>query len=251
MSTLLQLEDISFSQAARPILHNISFAVQEGTAAALIGPNGAGKTTLLRLIAGSLTPASGAITLNGRALQTIPAKERARLIAVIPQLFELPFDFTVQQVVEQGRTPYLALLRGLTTQDRKAVEEALHLTDLTTMRHRIFNELSGGERQRVKIALALAQQPRLLLLDEPTQNLDIGRQAELMQLLSRLRAEGITLLASIHELHLIPANFSTVHLLAASGTLTTGTPAALLTRPTLAAAFACPPSAVDGIPAIP
>ena len=109
-------------------------------------------------------------------LSSLPLKELARTIALVPQQLELPFEFTVQQVVELGRTPYIGRLRGPGRTDRLAVDRALDLAGVSALRDRVFNELSGGERQRVKIALGLAQEPRLLLLDEPTQNLDIGRQ---------------------------------------------------------------------------
>jgi len=168
-------------------------------------------------------------------------RQRSRLVALVPQQLDVPFDFTVQQIVEQGRTPYLGLLRGPLKEDRIAVDRALALTDTAHLRHRVFNELSGGERQRVKIALGLAQEATLLLLDEPTQNLDIGRQAEFIQLLHRLHGEGITILASIHDLHLVRGNFSTVHLLGPDGTLISGTPDQVLTADNLAAAFNCPP----------
>jgi iron complex transport system ATP-binding protein len=147
----------------------------------------------------------------------------------------------VQQIVEQGRTPYLGLLSGPAREDRLAVDRALDLTDTARLRRRIFNELSGGERQRVKIALGLAQQAKLLLLDEPTQNLDIGRQAELLDLLHSLRNQGITVLASIHDLHLIHGNFCTAHLIRPDRSLISGTPAAILTPANLANAFQCAP----------
>jgi iron complex transport system ATP-binding protein len=125
--------------------------------------------------------------------------------------------------------------------DRIAVDRALDLADVASLRDRIFNELSGGERQRVKIALGLAQGPKLLLLDEPTQNLDIGRQVELIDLLHFLRGEGITIFASMHDLHLIHGNFSRVHLLDTNLTLTSGTPHDILTPAHLTHAFHCPP----------
>jgi iron complex transport system ATP-binding protein len=131
------------------------------------------------------------------------------------------------------------LLRGPVREDRLAVEKALDQADVFTLRHRIFNELSGGERQRVKIALGLAQQPRLLLLDEPTQNLDIGRQAELIALLHQLRDQGITILASIHEIHLVHDNFTAVHLLAPNRPLLSGATSQVLTPANLGAAFHC------------
>jgi iron complex transport system ATP-binding protein len=223
------------------VLRQASFDIEEGSCSALIGTNGVGKTTLLRIAAGTLRPVSGSVLLRGRRMETIPLKEIARTIALVPQQLELPFEFTVQQVVEQGRTPYIGMLRGPGRDDREAVDRALALTDLSSLRHRIFNELSGGERQRVKIALGLAQQPRLLLLDEPTQNLDIGRQVELIDLLHFLRDEGITILASMHDLHLVDKNFSTVLLLSPGEPLIIGSPEQLLKPSVLEHAFQCPP----------
>lgn len=239
MKPLLQLQNIRFEYPQRTVLHNISLALPQGACAALIGPNGAGKTTLLRIAAGTLTPTSGAVMLEGQSLTALPRKERSRLIALVPQQLDVPFDFTVQQIVEQGRTPYLGFLRGPLREDRVAVEKALDQADVFTLRHRIFNELSGGERQRVKIALGLAQQPRLLLLDEPTQNLDIGRQAELIALLHHLRDQGITILASIHDIHLVHENFTAVHLLAPKRPLLSGTTSQVLTPANLGSAFNC------------
>ena len=241
MTPLLYLRELSFHYADRPILQRVNLTLASGDCTALIGPNGAGKTTLLRLASGALQPSSGEILLDGQPLAAIPYRQRSRLLALVPQQLDVPFDFTVQQIVEQGRSPFLGLLRGPVQQDRDAVDRALELTDVTSLRHRIFNELSGGERQRVKIALGLAQNPTLLLLDEPTQNLDIGRQVELIDLLHHLRDQGITILASIHDLHLVPANFSAVHLLTPEGCLLTGTPDQILTPARLARAFNCMP----------
>jgi len=241
MSPFLELRNIGFHFGSMPILQQIAFTLDAGTCNALIGPNGVGKTTLLRVISGVLSPNSGEVLLQGQPLHVLTAKQRAQRIALVPQQIEMPFDFTVQQVVEQGRTPYLGLLRGLMREDRIAVDRALDLVDASVLRDRIFNELSGGERQRVKIALGLAQEPDLLLLDEPTQNLDIGRQVELMDLLELLRREGITLLASIHDLHLVPGNFTSVLLLAPDRSLTIGTPAEILTPQRLTDAFHCAP----------
>ena len=236
---LLELHHVGFRYAQREILSDASFALEPGTATALIGPNGVGKTTLLRLASGILKPDSGHIDFDRRPLATLTTRQAARQIALVPQQLEMPFDYTVGEIVEQGRTPYLSVLSGLGADDRYAVDQALDLTSTTALRNRVFNELSGGERQRVKIALGLAQQPRLLLLDEPTQNLDIGRQVEFLNLLQRLRSTGVTVLASIHDLHLIADNFSAVVLLRHSAPLLYGPPHRILEQSLLEAAFNC------------
>lgn len=241
MTPLLELRDIRFSFNAKPILEVITFTLDAGTCSALIGPNGVGKTTLLRIIAGGIAATSGRVLLEGRPLSAMTSKERSQRIAMVPQQLDMQFDFTVEQVVEQGRTPYMGTIRGITNRDRRAVDRALDLVDVDSLRHRIFNELSGGERQRVKIALGLAQEPSLLLLDEPTQNLDIGRQVELIDLLHVLRAEGITVLASIHDLHLVLGNFSSVLLLAPDLSFTVGAPESVMTPQRLTEAFHCAP----------
>lgn len=241
MTCLLRMSGVHFEYPGHSVLRQATFDLHEGSCTALIGTNGAGKTTLLRIAGGALRPSSGSVSLGGRSMDSIPVKEIARTIALVPQQLELPFDFTVQQVVEQGRTPYIGLLRGPDRKDREAVDRALDLADVSALRHRVFNELSGGERQRVKIALGLAQEPRLLLLDEPTQNLDIGRQVELIDLLHYLRTEGITILASIHDLHLVDNNFSTVLLLTPGQPLASGSPEQMLKPSVLERAFQCPP----------
>jgi ABC-type cobalamin/Fe3+-siderophores transport system ATPase subunit len=241
MNPLLRFVDVSFNYRDRNVIRSASFDLHEGSCTALIGPNGIGKTTLLRLATGVLQCSSGDIFLNNEPLNKLAIRALARKIAFVPQQLDLPFQFTVRQVVEQGRTPYLGLLRGLLREDRIAVDRALELADVNLLQHRIFNELSGGERQRVKIALGLAQQPKLLLLDEPTQNLDIGRQMELIDLLHFLRAEGITIFASIHDLQLIAGNFSTVLLLSPDKPLMSGIPEDILKPAILEKAFNCPP----------
>jgi iron complex transport system ATP-binding protein len=241
MSCLLRVDGVHFEYQGNAVLRQATFALETGSCSALIGLNGVGKTTLLRIAAGVLRPVSGSVSLQGRPMATIPLKEVARTVALVPQLLELPFEFTVQQVVEQGRTPYLGRLRGPGRSDRLAVDRALNLADVSSLRHRVFNELSGGERQRVKIALGLAQEPKLLLLDEPTQNLDIGRQVALIDLLHFLRDEGITILASMHDLHLVDKNFSTVLLLSPGQPLASGSPEQMLKPSVLERAFQCPP----------
>jgi ABC-type cobalamin/Fe3+-siderophores transport system ATPase subunit len=241
MKPLLSFRDVSFGYEERDVIQSASFDLQQGSCTALIGPNGAGKTTILRLAAGTLRSRPGRILLNDVPLHTLALKTVARTVALVPQQLDVPFQFTVREVVEQGRTPYLGFLRGPMSEDRRAVDRALDLADVTGLQQRIFNELSGGERQRVKIALGLAQQPKLLLLDEPTQNLDIGRQVELIDLLHFLHEEGITIFASIHDLQLVEGNFSSVLLLSPDTPLMSGTPEEIMKPSILEKAFNCPP----------
>jgi ABC-type cobalamin/Fe3+-siderophores transport system ATPase subunit len=242
MSNLLRVDGVDFDYQGNQVLRHATFDLEEGSCSALIGPNGVGKTTLLRIATGILRPVSGSVRLRGRPMETLSLKEIARSIALVPQHLEVPFDFTVQEIVEQGRTPYIGMLRGPARSDRVAVDRALELADVSNLRHRIFNELSGGERQRVKIALGLAQQPSLLLLDEPTQNLDIGRQVEVIDLVHFLRDEGIAILAAIHDLHLVDKNFSKVFLLSPGQPLASGSPEQILQPAILERAFECPPN---------
>jgi ABC-type cobalamin/Fe3+-siderophores transport system ATPase subunit len=241
MKSVLSFHEVSFGYGQLDVISSATFELRAGTCTALIGRNGAGKSTLLRLAAGTLQAQSGRVMLNDIPLGDLTRKQVARNMALVPQQFDVPFQFTVRQVVEQGRSPYLGILRGMMKQDRMAVDRALDFVDLTRLQRRIFNELSGGERQRVKIALALAQEPKLLLLDEPTQNLDIGRQVELIDLLHSLSEEGITVFASIHDLQLLEGNFSSVLLLSPDMPLMKGSPEEILKPSILEKAFNCPP----------
>ncbi|MDR3744777.1 MAG: ABC transporter ATP-binding protein [Acidobacteriaceae bacterium] len=241
MKPLIELENISFSYKDRAVIRSINAAVFQDECVAIVGPNGVGKTTLLRLASGTLTPESGAVRLQQRDLSTYKQREIAQSIAFVPQHVDLPFSFTVEQFIEQGRTPFRGLFDGLKAGDRSVLRRAMDLTDTWTLRSRIFNELSGGERQRVKIALGLAQEPKLLLLDEPMQNLDIGRQFEMLDLLDTLRREGIAIISSMHDLGLIEGTFSSVWLLSQDEPMRQGSPEEMLQPELLEDIFNCPP----------
>jgi iron complex transport system ATP-binding protein len=241
MSLLLEFVSTSFSYGDRLVLNQINATISEGECVALVGPNGVGKTTLLRLGAGTLSPKTGEVRLRGQSLDRLKQRTIARSVALVPQNVDVPFAFTVEQFIEQGRTPFLKMFGGLQPCDRKAIEEAMDLTDTRSLRHRVFNQLSGGERQRVKIALSLAQEPQLLLLDEPTQHLDIGRQFEMVDLIRSLSRRGIAILASIHDLTLIEGTFSAVWLLSPEDGMQKGAPGEILQAQLLERAFQCPP----------
>ena len=240
MKTLLSFERASFGYAHRQVIADAAFSIEKGSCTALIGPNGGGKTTILRLAAGLLQPSSGQILLDGEEVHAKSRRRIAQKIALVPQHLEIPFSFTVQQIVEQGRTPYIGLFGGFKARDHHAVERAIEMTDTGPLRHRIFNELSGGEQQRVKIALGLAQEPKLLLLDEPTQSLDFGRQMELIALIRKLRAQGVSIVAAIHDLALITGTFSSVLLISPHERLRLGLPGDVLQPAVLERAFQCP-----------
>ncbi len=213
ISTILEFRHVCFRRGSRLLLDRLSFGIETQEMVALLGPNGVGKTTMLKLISRMLQPTSGSILLENKPLAQWPRRELPRRVALVPQELEIPFNFQVEEIVAQGRVPYLPLFGGFSALDDEAVESAMEAVDITGLRHRFYSELSGGERQRVKIAIGLAQQPSLMLLDEPTQHLDVGRQIELIALLHRLNQRGITILAAVHDLTLVAENFSSVILL--------------------------------------
>jgi cobalamin transport system ATP-binding protein len=210
----LDFASVSFAYHRARALDGVSFRVAPGEMVGLLGPNGAGKSTILKLAAGTLRPTTGRVCLLGDEASRLPRREAARRVAVVPQEFTVQFPYTVRQIVEMGRTPRLNLLGALDVDDHAAVDSALATTNITHLADRVFNELSGGERQRVLLALALAQEGHILLLDEPTAHLDIRWQIETLELLRRLNAErGLTILAALHDLNLAARYFSRLILL--------------------------------------
>jgi iron complex transport system ATP-binding protein len=187
----------------RDVLRGVDLSVAAGELVALIGTNGSGKTTLLRLLAGTLRPDAGELALFGREAGRWSRMELARRVAVLPQSLELPTGFHVGELVTMGRLPHSRSLFGATREDEEAVERALRDADARDLASRYAEELSGGERQRVLVAMALAQEPQLLLLDEPTLHLDLAHQLNLLETIGRLRRErGIAVVAVLHDLTL-------------------------------------------------
>lgn len=237
----LGVSRVCFSYDGQEVLQGLSLEIGAGERIAILGPNGAGKTTLLRLLSGARTPNQGTIFLDGRPLHSVPRPEAARKIAVVPQDLTIPFAFTAREVVELGRTPHLRLLGGFRAHDRRAVEQAMALTDTDRLGDRIIHELSGGERQRVIIAMALAQQPEILLLDEPTHLLDIARQAEILGLITELNLSGrLTVVAAIHDLNLAGRYFNRLLILHRGTVLAEGAPEAVLQSDIIEKAYGGP-----------
>ncbi|MDX6601364.1 MAG: cobalamin transport system ATP-binding protein [Solirubrobacterales bacterium] len=199
---MIALDRVSVRLGGRPVLDGVTLRVENGCWTTLIGPNGAGKTTLLRAVAGAVANA-GSITVNGRELRSLSARARARILALVPQSPVLPSDMTVGEYVLLGRTPHLGMLGRAGKTDYEAVAEAIDRLDLGSLAKRRLDALSGGERQRAVLARTVAQDAPVLLLDEPTTALDIGRQQEVLELIGELRAErGLTVLGAMHDLTL-------------------------------------------------
>lgn len=204
----LQLQNIKFSYALNQsnqfTLDIDLWEINKGDFVSLIGPNGCGKSTLLKLIARLIIPADGRIKFSGIDISEIPIKEYAKLVAYVPQTNYSIFPFSVYEIVMMGRTPYLGTLGFETNEDKKIVMEALELMGIAELKSKGINEISGGEAQRAFIARAIAQKPKLILLDEPNAHLDIEHQIEIFELLNNLRIkQHLTIISVSHDLNLV------------------------------------------------
>lgn len=234
----LEITDISFAYNGQPVLQGISFHLKPGEVLGLIGPNGAGKSTLIRLAAGFLRPHAGTVRLFGRSPREWPPRELARLVALVPQGAYIPPTFTVWESALLGRTPYLGFLGVPRERDRQAARRALEWLGIDHLVHRYVGELSGGERQRVILARALTQEPRCLLLDEPTTHLDIHHQVAILSLIRRMAVEqGIAVLIVLHDLNLAVAFADRLAFLADGRLIALGDPRDVLSSDRLTAIY--------------
>lgn len=198
---MLEVVGVSFKVRDRDILRNVSVRIPRGRFVGVVGPNGAGKTTLMRIMAGVARPAGGHVIIGGRPLADLPDRERARIVGYMSQTPGIGFGFSVEDVVAMGRYAHRRPWAPMSRADREAVERAMEATNVTHLRGRLVTELSGGERQRVFLARTLAQEPQILLLDEPTSDLDVRFQLEILGLIRRLQAlRQLTVVMSIHDL---------------------------------------------------
>ena len=201
--TALHADAVTAGYGARVVLHECTLAITRGEVVAIVGPNGAGKSTLLRALAGLLRPSSGSVRLDGVDIATLGRRELARRIAVVPQIFDTLFPFTVREVVSLGRTARLGTFGGASRDDAAAVDRAIADLDLADLASRRIDRLSGGERQRAVLAMALAQETDVLLLDEPTVHLDPAHQVAMLRLVRNLAcARGFAVAAVLHDLNL-------------------------------------------------
>ncbi|MGC1679234.1 MAG: ABC transporter ATP-binding protein [Candidatus Binataceae bacterium] len=226
--------DIRAGYAARDVLHGVSFAVDPGRIFAIVGPNGSGKSTILRVLSGAMRPRGGAVEICGRALESYDRRALAKVVASVAQENSVAFRFTVLEIVLMGRAPHLGAFRFESNADLKIAREALERFDLLEFAHRHVEELSGGERKRVFLARALAQEPRIVMLDEPTAFLDLRHVAGIFARFSELAAErGLAVIATLHDLNAAATYADSVMLLKDGAAVATGTPLEVLTEDNL------------------
>jgi iron complex transport system ATP-binding protein len=189
----------SYNGSQQPVLRGLSVEIPAGSLTAILGPNGSGKTTLLRLLLGFLPPDQGAISVAGRPLSGYSRREMGRLMALVPQSEHIPFNFSALEYVLLGRTPYLRPLETPRPVDRQIALEALRAVGAEGLGDRAITTLSGGEQQLVILARAVAQQPRILLMDEPMSHLDLGNQGRIVSIMRHMAASGVTLVFTTHD----------------------------------------------------
>jgi iron complex transport system ATP-binding protein len=199
----LEMLNVTLGYDHHPVIEDITFKASPGEMVGLIGPNGSGKSTIIKALSHLIRPASGKILVGGRDIARIPRRELACLIGVVPQLPLLPSAFTAFEIVLMGRNPHLGLFQSESRRDWVIAREAMEQTGTESLTNRHINELSGGEIQCLLIARVLVQETKAILLDEPTANLDIGRQVEILDLIKNLcRDSNLTVLAALHDLNL-------------------------------------------------
>jgi iron complex transport system ATP-binding protein len=236
----LELDHVSAGYEQNRVIEDLSLAVAEGEMAAFLGPNGAGKSTLLRTLTGLLKPLAGVVSLFGSNVARLKTADRARLIAVVPQEFNTPMAYTVAELAMIGRTALLKPWQQPSPADIQVVERALVYTDVSDLRDRPLDALSGGEKQRAVIAMALAQEPRIIVMDEPTTHLDLNHSLEIMQIIERLnREQGVTVLMTSHDLNLAAEFCRRLILMDHGRVVADGTPAAVLKENTLREVYHC------------
>jgi iron complex transport system ATP-binding protein len=240
-SPLLQIRNLIVSYTEHHVLEDISLSLDAGSVLVVIGPNGAGKTTLIRALSGVVPAVSGSLVFEGRNLDGLSNSERARIFAVVPQARNLPPAFTAWETVALGRTPHLNWLGQTSEIDEEIVRETMRQTDTLALTQRRVGELSGGEQQRLLLARALAQQPRVLLLDEPVTHLDLHYQITILDQIRELAKEkNLGVLAVLHDINMAVRFADQTALLVGGKLVAVGSPAEVLTPTHLSTAYNLP-----------
>ena len=226
----LEIRDLKYSYNKYPVLDGIELDVREGEILGILGPNGCGKTTLLKNLNKNLSPMGGCIMLDGTDLDTLAKRDIAKIVAVVPQTNEIRFSFTAREIVSMGRMPFQRTMEGESREDAKIVDDAIEKVGLTHLAGRHINTMSGGERQRVMIARALAQTPKILLMDEPTLHLDINTQLEALDLIYELsKKSGLTVVIVSHDLPMVAKYCDRIAMIHDHKVMCCGTPEEVLT----------------------
>ncbi len=234
----LQIEGICCSYGAEPVLNGVEFIVERGGLLGILGPNGSGKTTLLKAISRTLKPHLGRVLLDDQDIYRINSIEVARQMAVVPQESHFDFPFTAREIVMMGRTPHLGRFQSESRHDWRVVEQALAFTNSSHLAERRITELSGGEKQRIAIARALAQEPEVLLLDEPTAFLDINHQTEILTIIRRLNKDyNLTVIMVLHDLNLASEYCDQIILLEEGQIYALGSPEEIITSTNINAVY--------------
>jgi len=237
---VLQFDAVTAGYRGHPVLKGLSLTIGAGECVALLGPNGVGKTTCIQAATGRLPCQSGEVRLFGEPVAHLAAARRARLVGVVAQELSTPMAFTVDEMVMMGRTAWLGRWAAPAAHDRAAVEEAMAMTDTRALAARAFPSLSAGERQRVALAMALAGEPRLLLLDEATAHLDLGHRLETVRLIRRISAaRQLAVVAVVHDLNLAAECFPRLVLLDEGRVAADGPPDAVLDAALLRRVYGC------------
>lgn len=234
----LSVENLKFRYDSEDVLNDLTFDVHGGEILCILGPNASGKTTLLKNMAGLLAPTFGRVQIDGADLSTWSHKERAQALAFVPQTEDAFLDFSVEQTVLMGRAPYVGFWGFEKAEDRDKAREAMERTDTWRLRERSLAELSGGEKQRAILARALAQEAKLLLLDEPTSHLDVRYQKEILDLCASFNAErGLAVVMTLHDLNLAALYANRLLLLKDGKIARLGSPSETLTEDAVKTVF--------------
>lgn len=237
---------VRYERASRRAVEDVSVDVQQGEFAAIIGPNGSGKSTLIRALLGALPLDAGAVRFEGRDVATYSRSDLAKRIGAVTQIEEMPFPVSVRELVATGRYPHLGAWRAEGDADRRAVHDALTRCDVAEIAGRSIAEVSGGERQRARIARALAQEPRTLVLDEPTASLDIAHEMSVFELLRSLASdEGRTVVVATHNLNLAARYADVMLLMSLGATAAIGRPAEVMQEDVLQQVYGWPVHVFD------